>query len=563
MDVWIRTMTGWEHRARLPALSYELPLWSANFTDGGSVTVPGEINDCRGDWLIAGGRPYVITGCAPKNGVTAISVKLPESAFSRPLVYTGGGTERYGEFIAAVLADEFADQSDPVYALPYLTVSNLDTTIFSFPTAAGEVYTLLDVITAAAAAGVYLTWTPDVSGLSVAVSPRAPAEHTVIMGNGHYQLVGQAYTSDIVAKATVRLLDKESGEVLDQETYYWQHDGTVDVTPPTPRIEGEWVQLSLTGEAESAEETDESALAEAAADAMADNTAAYKVEFYADREDLRPGDTVRCRIGEILTEGVLSYAKRSSRDKRILYRAGTAATTLTEKVSRRSSGGGRASASRGSSGAPGVTFTPVVSQEGVISWSNDGGLPNPEPVNIKGPQGDTGGAGATGPRGPQGVSVDEVTLVSGTHAPGTTDTYSVDLDDGTSAGTFTVYNGADGDGPGGAFSLLWENPSPTSSFAAQTVTVGDMSGFDCILIEYIFSTGSPDLNARTYPVAYLLAHPTVSGTLQINAAGYNRCGARSFELTSATTVHFSAAGYNGTATNNGYAVPQRIHGIKY
>ena len=46
--------------------------------------------------------------------------------------------------------------------------------------------------------------------------------------------------------------------------------------------------------------------------------------------------------------------------------------------------------------AAGATFTPTVSSDGVISWTNDGGLPNPESVNIKGPQ------GATGPQGPQG-----------------------------------------------------------------------------------------------------------------------------------------------------------------
>lgn len=43
-----------------------------------------------------------------------------------------------------------------------------------------------------------------------------------------------------------------------------------------------------------------------------------------------------------------------------------------------------------SSGTDGVTFTPSVSQEGVISWTNDGGRTNPQSVNIKGPKGDTG-----------------------------------------------------------------------------------------------------------------------------------------------------------------------------
>lgn len=41
-------------------------------------------------------------------------------------------------------------------------------------------------------------------------------------------------------------------------------------------------------------------------------------------------------------------------------------------------------------GEPGATFTPIVSDAGVISWTNNGGLPNPSPVNIKGPQGTRG-----------------------------------------------------------------------------------------------------------------------------------------------------------------------------
>ena len=50
-------------------------------------------------------------------------------------------------------------------------------------------------------------------------------------------------------------------------------------------------------------------------------------------------------------------------------------------------------------GQAGVTFTPSVSADGVISWSNNGGLPNPSPVDLTGPKGDTG---ATGPQGPKG-----------------------------------------------------------------------------------------------------------------------------------------------------------------
>lgn len=57
--------------------------------------------------------------------------------------------------------------------------------------------------------------------------------------------------------------------------------------------------------------------------------------------------------------------------------------TFTESPGASDSGGGAA-------GKDGTTFTPSVSADGTLSWTNNGGLDNPDPVNIKGPQGDPG-----------------------------------------------------------------------------------------------------------------------------------------------------------------------------
>lgn len=52
----------------------------------------------------------------------------------------------------------------------------------------------------------------------------------------------------------------------------------------------------------------------------------------------------------------------------------------------------------------GVTFTPEVSEDGWLSWTNDGGLDNPDPVNIKGEKGDKGDTGAQGATGATGAT---------------------------------------------------------------------------------------------------------------------------------------------------------------
>ena len=145
----------------------------------------------------------------------------------------------------------------------------------------------------------------------------------------------------------------------------------------------------------------------------------------------------------------------------------------------------------GNNGTNGVTYIPSVSAAGVISWTNDGGQQNPQPVNIKGAQGEQGdnwyvyikwssaqptadsdmgdipdawmgvygGASATAPthytdyawyevkgaKGDHGDPITAVTRTSGDGSPGTDDTYTVYVNS-TAVGTFIVHNGTDGIG---------------------------------------------------------------------------------------------------------------------
>ena len=76
--------------------------------------------------------------------------------------------------------------------------------------------------------------------------------------------------------------------------------------------------------------------------------------------------------------------------------------TLTTRVNALETGGAGSKGEKGDPGEDGVTFTPSVSESGVISWTNNGGLNNPESVNIKGAKGDKGDTGAPGAKGDTG-----------------------------------------------------------------------------------------------------------------------------------------------------------------
>lgn len=68
------------------------------------------------------------------------------------------------------------------------------------------------------------------------------------------------------------------------------------------------------------------------------------------------------------------------------------------------------------------------------------------------PKGDTG---APGPRGATGNGISGIALKSGTHAPGTSDVYTITLTDGTTF-DFAVYNGANGAGAGDMLASVYD-----------------------------------------------------------------------------------------------------------
>lgn len=87
--------------------------------------------------------------------------------------------------------------------------------------------------------------------------------------------------------------------------------------------------------------------------------------------------------------------------------------------------------SDGKNGEDGATFTPSVDSSGNLSWTNDGGLENPETVNIKGSP------------GADGVGITSIEQTTTSTADGGENVFTVTLTNDVTA-TFTVKNGSKG-----------------------------------------------------------------------------------------------------------------------
>ena len=86
----------------------------------------------------------------------------------------------------------------------------------------------------------------------------------------------------------------------------------------------------------------------------------------------------------------------------------------------------------------------------------------------------TGAKGDPGGKGDTGTGIQSIELTSGTHAPGTTDTYTITFTDGSTF-NFYVYNGADGQGAGDMVKSVYDTQNRnTDIFLYVDGLVGDI-----------------------------------------------------------------------------------------
>ena len=114
--------------------------------------------------------------------------------------------------------------------------------------------------------------------------------------------------------------------------------------------------------------------------------------------------------------------------------------------------------------------------------------------------------------------------------------------------------------------LLWTNPNPTASFAAQTITIPDISQYNYLEIDTNGGSAVSGFTCR-YPVAELLAGNIHWATfIGQGATGLPSVNGRPFKCVSSTQIQFDNGAYWNTSGAQGglpnVGKPLRIYGIK-
>lgn len=178
----------------------------------------------------------------------------------------------------------------------------------------------------------------------------------------------------------------------------------------------------------------------------------------------------------------------------------------------------------------GATFYPSVSEDGVISWTNDKDLPNPDPVNIKGPQGE------------QGVQGEAATIRVGTVISGT-------VPEVTNSGTeqdaifdFVLQQGPQGSrgpqGPQGETGPAGQNGADATVNGVNTLTIEATGGL----------TGTQSGNTYSISGENLPYLKTTGGTLTGNLTGQYLTGTW---LQSTAVYELSSSNFKGVCVFDG------------
>lgn len=323
MKCFFRSLTDWSHLSAPDVADYSAVIFSASKKTG-TVKVAGEDPNLSGCWAVLDGRLYYAQKASPSGGYTVVTLAKPLYAFVRDLIYTGDGTEDLETFIAGELSANWISQTDPMFAMPYLTVTAAGATAADLAFSNNQVYAFTEILELAEELGVEFLWTMTSDDLQLTLRPRTTAAHNIFFNDGHSQLLSVSVTEKIVAKVTARRISVVDDVITvgASKTFYWHDDGSITETPPSPRIPGTWAIVSVTDE--------DIDLDVAAAEAMAGNNSSLRITFASDRV-LQLGDRITCRVNDKVLTADVTLATRSFSDPRFRYELGDLPTTLTEK----------------------------------------------------------------------------------------------------------------------------------------------------------------------------------------------------------------------------------------
>lgn len=334
MWTFVKSFSTYRTTKKAPVISSTLIIDSLDAEASSAVVAGTEITPLDvGNWLIIDGLVYRISAVKPQTDRAQLTLVAPVDVFSRPLEYFEQSVgQTIGNYIAEQLEEHWIQCEDPAYAIPYLSVSGSDTSVFSAPELDSAGCYRLDEYARLMRRtyGTTLRFRDGGAALLCEISSPPETRRQISFDDGKSQLQTLDYSASGTAKLTV-ICDVDTGEKDDggnaityrqRSTWYLAEDGSASDSVPPRRATGEWTTITVS----KPEDVETKVL-----ETFAKNKTNHKLEFWSSM-DL----PVRC-ICTFFVYGVpitsdITLKRKSSSDNRYFYRCGELATTASEKL---------------------------------------------------------------------------------------------------------------------------------------------------------------------------------------------------------------------------------------
>ena len=182
MVVYLKRRADFVTYAQYAVTEYDVCLGSI-YEENSSITVTGERGVTLGDFAVMAGYIGVIARAVPDRGVTEIVCTDILTAFSRPILYVGSGASVEG-FIADGLTAHFKTPGDPVYDMPYLSITADSETPFIKPDTEGGLWNVKSYIAKARRLRrVFTVFTAGREELGVSIGAKTVPLHKVLFND--------------------------------------------------------------------------------------------------------------------------------------------------------------------------------------------------------------------------------------------------------------------------------------------------------------------------------------------------------------------------------------------
>lgn len=410
MITYIRDRHTFAIKHHATALNYDMTVQSI-YDEVSEFKIRGNESSAKaGDFFFTDGFFGIIKEVDKDRETLDITCNDIDTLFSRDIPddpgTVGGSIEQY---IKSLIDKYYVNLSDAVYATPFLTVIASTSTVGSaLPDVENGVWNVKSYLSKVRRLyNIHTSYSVVNGGLVMRLFHRDRQTHKIFLDLSDYEVLEESFAHEAIGKITT--IEEDTGARRD---WYLLTDGTITNTyTDENRVDGTWEVLNVSEAANAVTEVKNK---------FAENSDSHLIEFacskdYAFYDNL----LVRTKDGQVLSS-YISATRRSSDRKKTVYKSGELRIMLDEKLNLWKQEQSQAAAGetgtgeqgppgpqgepgeKGDTGEPGAVFTPTVDAAGNISWSNNGGLPNPATRNIRGPQGEQGPQGIQGETGPQG-----------------------------------------------------------------------------------------------------------------------------------------------------------------